>query len=259
MTAHGSLTLRIKEKTIEISKDSLNAELYFERGILYQQHFEFNKAISDFNKSENLGYSNILLHFRKAEALLANNEPQMALESTNRIFIEKSFDAKIYKLRAQIFNALNVYDKAIENYKYVMQHMIDIKPSDIIKYSEIILAQNKNNYDEALNVIEKGLKKIGEQTLTLNLKKLEYLKKLGNNEEVVSQYNYFLLNNKRKEFWYYKKAKFLFEIEDYSASRIALQQAKVAIQILKPRIKQTPAILNLQKLILELEKTLTYD
>lgn len=254
--AHGSLTIRIQEKTQEISKDSLNSELYFERGFLYQQHYEYEKAISDFIKSENLGYTQDILHFRKAETYLFNKNPHKALESINFIFNENTFDVKIYKLRAQIFHTLKEHYKAIESYEYVLEYMVDIRPSDIIEYSKIILAQNPANYDDALVVIESGLEKLGEKTLTLNLKKLEYLKALNNHEKIIEQYNFFIVNSKRKENWYFKKAIYLNSIGKDADSNIALQQAKMSIVFLKPKTQNTIAIKRLLVQIDELEKTL---
>ena len=255
--SHGNLSIRIQQKTVEISKNPNNSKLYFERGFLYQQHFEYGKAISDFNKSEILGYTTALLYFRKAEALLANNQPLKALEATNRIFKENNDDSKIYKLRAQIYYALNEYSKALKSYQYVLKNMKDIGPSDILEYSEIILAKNPTNYKDALEVIETGLEKIGEQTLTLNLKKLDYLIASKNNEKVIEQYNFFITSSKRKENWYYKKAIYLRSIGKDAEANIALQQAKTAIVLLKPKTQNTIAIKRLVSQIYELENTLT--
>ena len=135
--------------------------------------------------------------------------------------------------------------------------MKDIGPSDILEYSEIILAKNPTNYKDALEVIETGLEKIGEQTLTLNLKKLDYLIASKNNEKVIEQYNFFITSSKRKENWYYKKAIYLRSIEKDAEANIALQQAKTAIVLLKPKTQNTIAIKRLVSQIYELENTLT--
>jgi predicted Zn-dependent protease len=255
--AHGSLSIRIAEKSKEIRENPTNAKLYFERGFLYQQHYEYNKAIKDLLKSEKLGNTAPELKYILAETYYLNKKYKHALKLTEQLLITNSSSVQTYQLQAQILFSLNRFVEAEKNYSYVFQHSANLLPEDIIEYTTIVLALDNTNYNEALNIINVGLEKIGENTLTLQLKKLDYLIASNQTNEAINQYNYFILNNERKEFWYFKKANYLIEIQQYNESKIALQQAKVAIAILKPKTQNTLAIKNLQAQINELEKTLT--
>lgn len=254
--AHGSLTIRINALTAEISQDPKNGKLYFERGNLYQQHYEYKKAIKDFLKSNKLNYNNKELYFVLAETYYLNGDYKKALKLTETCFLYDATAVKTFKLQAQIQFKLELYKEALESYNYVIAHMIDIKPEDIIEYSTVILAVDSSNYTGAINAIDMGLSKIGENTLTLQLKKLDYLIASNQNEAVINQYNYFISNNTRKEFWYYKKAHYLNKIQQFDEAIIALEQAKLAITILKPKFQNTLAVKDLQTQINELEKTL---
>lgn len=247
--AHGDLTIRIKEKTAEILKDPNNAELYLQRGFLYQQHDDYNKAISDYEKSEDLGLKNKLIYYRKAETFYKAKTFNKALSSAEQYFKLDSVDIKIYKLKAQILFELKRFDKAQHLYDYVLENTLDLRPYNIIEYCNIILSIDNTNYNKAIDALNFGIEKLGKHTFSLQLKKLEYLKSSKQTEEAINQFNYFILNNNRKEFWYYKKAKYLLDINEFVAAKTALLQAKKSVDTLHQKFKSTPSIKNLQEKI----------
>jgi len=254
--AHGDLTARINTKTSQISKTPNNATLYYDRGFLYQQHKEYKKALEDYDKAKKKGYSNKVLYYRIAETLKKTGAFDKAIQATSEYLELDKTDIKIYKLRSQILVLQKQYSQALIAYDYVLKNTIDLRPDDFIIYCEIVLMIDSNNFKETLDIIEVGFDKLGDNNLTLRLKKIEYLKAIGNKKEVINQYNYFIQNTDRKENWYYKKACYLSKINDKSAANIALQQAKISLQALNPRFQQTPNIKELTKKISELEKTL---
>lgn len=254
--AHGSLTKRIKEKTVAISKNPKNADLYFDRGYLYEQHEEYNKAITDYLKSEKLGNSKIQLQYRKAQTYYSQRDFSKALESSNLYLAKNSSDVKINKLQAQILTQLGAYDKAIKYYDFFIENAVDANPEDFIEYSKIYLAIGNNNYPKAIEIIEFGLKKLGNDTFSLQERKLEYLESSNQIDKAIEQYNYFILSTKRTEFWYYKKAKYLFENKKILEAKIALQQAKSSVLLLTDKFQNTEATKALNTNINDLENKL---
>ena len=254
--AHGDLSVLIIEKTTEISKAPKKAILYYERGYLYQKHKEFKKAIKDYKKSESLGLKNKLLYFRKSESYYEANRLKQALNSSEICLGYDKQDIKIYKLKAQILYKLEMYDEAIKAYKYVIENTTDLRPEDYIAFSDIILAIDNKNHKSAIAALNIGLKELGKDAITFQLKKLEYLKKSNQKNGVIDQYNSIIRKYRRKEFWYYEKAKYLQEIGEDVSSNIALQQSKLAIQELKMKYQNIVAIKELQININELEKNL---
>ncbi len=122
--SHGDLPIRIKGKTQEISKDSTNSNLYFERGFLYQQHFEFNKAKCDYLKSKELGHTDKLLNYRIAEVNFSLTDYSSALGFVNQYINIDSLDVKPHKLKAQILIKLNKESEALEFYDFVIKNKI---------------------------------------------------------------------------------------------------------------------------------------
>ncbi len=254
VSAHGDLTERILIKTIEIIENPTNFELYYERGFLYQQHAEYTEALEDYYKSKSLGNTDKVLHYRIAQVNYLSEDYYDALTSITTYLGVDGIDVKAKKLEAQILFKLEAHERSLEAYRYVMDNMIDIRPEDILEYADIILAENNKNYKGAIAAIESGLSKLGPNTLSLQLKKLDYLKDSDQIEKALKQYNYFILEYKRKEFWYYKKAEYLSKINKPKEANISLKLATSAIGQLGTRFKNMSSILELKERIKSLER-----
>lgn len=244
--SHDDISHRIREKTIEILKTPNNPILYLERGYLYQHCNQFQKAITDYLESENLGLNNQLLHFRKAEAYLGKNMLEDALISVDISLGMDLINVKTHKLKSKVLVALKQYKKAKESYDYVLKYTTDLKPENYIDYCTIILSINPTNYQEAIKTLDIAIEKSGTNVVIFQLKKLEYLKESNQVEKVVSLYNRMIKEHKRKEFLYYKKAKYLLSIGDKQGANIAIQQSKLAISELSSKYLNTKSINNLQ-------------
>ncbi|MDO6759985.1 hypothetical protein Q4566_07210 [Tamlana sp. 2_MG-2023] len=257
--AHGSLTKRIKEKSIEIRKQPKNPKLYFERGYLYEQHEEFNKAIKDYSKSEKLGNSEAVLYYRKAQTYYHSGHFSKALKASNKALVKDGLNVKLNKLQGEILIQLGAYQEALKYYRFFIENTVDTNPEDYIVYSSIFLGIDSSNYEKAIQILDAGLIKIGKGTFTLQLKKLKYLEASSQVNKVIEQYNYFILSAYRKEFWYYKKAKYLFENKKILDCKIAIQQAQTAIVLLPDKFKNTSGIKNLENEINKLKKELSNE
>ena len=257
VSAHGDLTKRINHKTSEIKLSPNNAELYFERGFLYQQHEEYDKATLDYIKAEKLGYINKLLDFRKAETYYKWDKFDLALKSSLECLQKDKTDVKINKLHGQILFKLEQFEEAINYYTYFINTVQDSRPEDYIEFSEMTLKAYKD-YNKSIIILDNGIERLGD-IVSLQLQKLEYFKISNQTEKVIEQYNHFILTNKRKEFWYFKKANYLFDNNQIVQSKIALQQAKASIAILKDKIKNTQAIKTLITNINNLEKQINHE
>ncbi|PNW29090.1 tetratricopeptide repeat protein [Formosa algae] len=254
--SHGDLSIRIEKKTQEILEHPNNPELYFERGLLYQQHVEYVKAYNDYLKSKDLGYTNKVLRYRMAELNYLTTDYQKALIEIKSYLEIDDKDVKAKKLEAQIYYELKNYKEALKSYQYVMNTMVDIRPEDVLEYCDIILAEDSKNYKAALNALASGLTTLGENTLSLQLKKLDYLIASNRHDEVIKQYDYFILQYKRKEFWYYKKALYLVKINKPKAANIALKLATISIEQLDAKFKNMNSIIELKAQIQKLENSL---
>jgi tetratricopeptide (TPR) repeat protein len=254
--AHGDLSARIEEATEKISKEPNNSHLYYDRGLLHQQHEDYSKSLEDYLKSESLGNTDKVIHYRKAQVHYLVEDYSKALKSIESYLKIDHIDVKAKKLQAQILFKLEKHIEALNAYLYVINTMVDIRPEDVLEYCDMILTENNQNYTGALNAIDFGLNKLGANTLSLQLKKLDYLQESNQVEKTLAQYNYFILEYNRKEFWYYKKAKYLTELNKLSEANISLQLAKITITQLDEKFKNMQSIKTLNKQIIALENSL---
>lgn len=253
VNAHGNLSIRIDKKTNEIKSNPNKAKLYFERGFLYQQHEEYNKATTDYLKAKKLGFNDKLLNYRMAENYFHWKKFKKALKAS-LLFLEKdNVDVKIYKLHGQILGELKQFKKAVNSYSFFISKVTDPRPGDFIEYSELILSAS-NNYIKAIEIIDGGLDKLGENALSLRLKKLDYLKASKQVDKAIDAYNYFILQFNRKEFWYYKKAKYLTEQNRFEEALINIQFAKISIDQLSDKFKNMKSVKTLIDNIKTLEQ-----
>lgn len=254
--AHGELTLRIKEKTEQISQHPKNAVLYFERGYLYEQHHVYTKALKDYKKANKLGYKNNFLNLRISQTYFEQAKFKKALATIKSYYKRNSFDINAHKLEAQILYKLKRYKKSLLAHEYVFNNITDLRPNDVISYSEALLSAEPGNYKQAINILELGLVKLGPNIIALQIKKLEYLKRDKQVENTINLFNELIVEQSRKEFWYYKKAEFLYELGEFNKSNIALQQSIASIKELKLKSRNTESIKRLLKEIQHLETKL---
>ena len=97
---------------------------------------------------------------------------------------------------------------------------------------------------------------MGANTLSLQLKKLDYLKESNQTEKVINQYNYFIIEYNRKEFWYYKKAKYLASLHQHQQANIAIQLASINIEKLDAKFKKMNSTIKLKQQIKTLENAI---
>lgn len=254
--AHGELTARINEKSKLIKKDPSNAQLYFDRGFLYEQHEEYQKAIKDYLKSEKLGFEDKRLHFRKGETYKITANFELALKEIETYKLIAPDDVIIFRLEAQVLASMQLLLESKKAYYFVLNNSKDILPEDVLEFCDIVLKENNSNYKECLKIINKALLKLQGNSIVLKAKRIDYLIALDKSEQVIRSYNQFIVTQKRKEIWYYKKAHYLSSIQKNDEAMIALQQAKISIQKLPAKFKQTPTISNLMNQISDLEQTL---
>ncbi len=251
--AHGDLTNRIKLATQEIKRFPDKADLYFQRALLYQQHLEFDKAIIDYKKTKKLGLQDKELYYRIAECYIETKAFKKANKASKRLLKLDTIDVKTRKLHSKVLFHLKDYENAISHYDYFFNNVTDLNPQDVIEYASFILAHEPKNYLKAIAIIEQGELLLGVSPFSLQLKKLDYYKSTNDISSILNQYDYIIKHNYRKEFWYYKKANYLYGIKKHNASKVALELAKESIRNLSLKLKKTKAIEKLTQSIIELE------
>lgn len=242
---HGDLERRIHAKTKAISQEPQNATLYLERGFLYYQHEEWDNALADYLQAQELDFQEKILYYRMAETYSELYLFKSGLICTQQYLAQDSLDVKIHKLRGGLFYKSRAYDDAIYSFEYVIQHSLDLTPENYVTLAEAYAAKGATQNQAVLEVIERGLKKLGTQVFVLQEQKLSYLKKFNLVQQALAQYDIIINSNTRKEAWYYKKANYLYQQKQFKAAKIQVEAAKQAFEALKPHQQKTKAMIQL--------------
>lgn len=242
---HGDLEERILAKTAAIAQEPENAGLYLERGFLYQQHEELDKALADYLQAQQLGLEDKVLYYRIAETYLALELPQSGLLYTQYYLQQDALDVKIHHLRGELFFRAKAYEKAITAFRFVLDNAHDLNPDNYLTLAAVYWSKNSEEPDSVLLVLEEGLQKLGSRIFTLQEQKLYYLQQFGQVKAALQQYDLILQQLNRKERWHYKKAHYLYEQGHYQAAHTSLQAAQAAFEQLKPHQQKTKAMIAL--------------
>ncbi len=242
---HGDLEARIAAKSLAIAATPQNAELYAERGFLYQQHEEWDAALTDYLQAQQLGLQDKRLHYRLAEIYLAVDLYQSGLFCTRQYLLQDSLDVKIHHLRGELFYRAQQYEQAIQAFHYVLNHAQDLTPENYITLAAVYFSSHPKGIDSVLWVIDQGLEKLGSRIFVLQEQKLYYLQQAERVTAVLQQYDLIISQLNRKERWYYQKANYLYEQQQSQEAKAALQLALHAFEQLKPHQQTTKAMLRL--------------
>lgn len=126
----------IKYIDLAINIDSNNAELYFQKGLIYSKFNEFNNAIKNYNISINIADTNYYNHYNKALCYGFENKFDLAIESAFKALKINNKHSESYNLIGVCYakkksykNACHYFGKAIElgNYTYKKQYELDCK------------------------------------------------------------------------------------------------------------------------------------
>jgi tetratricopeptide (TPR) repeat protein len=242
---HGDLERRIHAKTKAIAQEPQNSNLYLERGFLYYQHEEWDNSLADYLQAQELGLKEKILYYRMAETYLELYLFKSGLICTQQYLAQDSLDVKIHKLRGELFYKSRAYNDAIYSFEYVIQHSIDLTPENYVTLVEVYEKKEPFQKELILEVIERGLEKLGAKVFVLQEQKLNYFKKFNLVKQAIAQYDLIINNNDRKEGWYYQKANYLYQQKKFKEAKTHAEVAKKTFEALKPNKQKTKVMIQL--------------
>lgn len=252
---HGDLSVRIAEKTAAIKAEPNNWLLYMQRGELYAQHEQPDSALIDYQYAIENGFDSSTVYVLKAEAHLALNEVDEGLKSVSRFLKMEPAQLKGIHVRAQLFEAKNELDKAVEDFEYVIRNSESARPQDYVELSGLYLKRDSTDLENAIDVLNRGRKKLG-NIISLEMKLYDLEKGRGNFQAAHLILNRMMEPLSRKERLMVEKAElFLLEKKHVEAAE-ALVEAENAIVALPARFQHIGATVKLKQRIEELKQQL---
>ncbi|MCB0595166.1 MAG: metallophosphoesterase, partial [Phaeodactylibacter sp.] len=230
--AHGSLHDVIERKSRQIEQNPDDALALFERGMLYQKHGETGLALSDFHRALQLEPGYHVCHLPLSELYLKSGRVRKALYHIGLLIEKEPNNPFAYQARAAVYQSLGWKARAVADLRRVVMLKNDdaIRPEDYFRLSDAILIGSPSDYDEAIGVLEAGLRRLG-NIISIQSRILELELESNRCAAALERIDRIMAPLKRKEKWLAKKAQILERNgqpeEAFEAYRQARQEALV--------------------------------
>ncbi|MCI5059015.1 MAG: hypothetical protein MRY83_23070 [Flavobacteriales bacterium] len=247
--AHGDLHDRIEDISEQLEEDSLNTTLLIKRANLYRLHFDYDLAIRDLGKASALSAPEEEILYLYSFVYFDMNQMDLAKQ-----FIDDYVDlvpnsSSGRDLRIKISEKMNDFEVAIADYRFLIEHDQNAKPSYYTNLARI--HSNQGSFDEAIQVLDEGEQSLGSLIVILDVgyqistNHKEYDKATQFIEKIIGLMQ-------RDELWLMKR----YEIEviqgQTEKSHATLKEVEKAIEILPKRHLDNPNIIALKKEVEEL-------
>lgn len=116
VSAHPDPLENIKIYTYILDNSPENAYAYVNRGICYRMVFDYQRAVDDFNRAEELRMETPYLWMNRAMAYISLREYDKAMADLNLLVEKEPENPSNLFYRGELFFRLEDYDRAIEDY-----------------------------------------------------------------------------------------------------------------------------------------------
>lgn len=251
--AHGDADVLIAEIDLQIAADPENAELYFNRGVLYQGQDHYNEAFLDYHKVKELEPGNTFVDHNLAKLCYEHDLNKLALHYIQAYLSVEPESIKGIVTRGLIYQKLERYADSENDFLLVVNSK-DAKPEHYDLLADILLEASNDNIGRAIQYYQLAQSKIGQlSTFSESIIQLELLQ--NNIEDALSETDLLIEQSNRKERWYVLKGDILSKANRLEEAEIAYKNAQLEIEKLSPPRKNTDYV---KSLILEIESALTH-
>jgi predicted Zn-dependent protease len=157
--AHGGLHEQIAKATERIRQSPRSAALYLERGELYREHGEHERALADYAAALELDPSLDAVHLARGRFYLDTRQPRRALIDIDRFMAAHPGRADAYALRARAHAGLSHGDQALADYDRAITG--GITPDLVLERARLTRHLHPADPDRALAGLDQGLALLG--------------------------------------------------------------------------------------------------
>lgn len=242
---HGDLEQRILEKTNQIALNPFKAELYLERGELYNLHEEYSRARSDFSFCISHQHFSASVYLGMSTSLLYLNKPDSALIFVDQLLATEGNHLSALELKGTILFRLEKYCDAARVLEKLISNAQNPSPSLFLKTSENWeLCNEEENQLRAIDVLKQGLKRTGDIS-SLQKQLILIFKKSGQYQEAIRIHTYMIDHSNLKIKPYYERALLYAELQTKDLAIEDLNKALVHLEQLPPHKKSIPSIISM--------------
>lgn len=251
LPGHAGVDHEIERLTLLIRQEPANPQLYLQRGDLYRLHRDWNLALADFRKAQQLDATAAAAELGLGRTRLEQGSPHQALAHLNRALARQPGDVRALVTRAQTYRALGKPLAAAADYSRAIEHFPapgKPLPEYYLERARAYAAAGDAYIDEALRSLDEGMQVLGNlQTLALFGVELETGR--GNFDAALMRLDPLIARANRKEFLLLERGDILVAAQRTEEARQAFLAAQVAVAALPPRHRQTRSMQQLETAI----------
>ena len=241
--SHADLEIQIAALTEKIGLEPNNAQLYLQRGELYREHRDWNKAEADYDRAAKNDPKLVGVDLARANLLFDRDQPDAAGAVLTRFLEKNPANESGLVLRARVSTRLGHFKNAIEDYTRAIG-IISIPPPEL--YIERAQAQiAAGDVNDALRGLEEGRKKLG-TVITLELCALDIETNKRDFDAALIRLDRIASLSPRKETWLARRGNILEKANRAEDARKAYEDSLAAIDRLPPRFRHTKAVEDLE-------------
>ena len=156
--AHSSGSAKLEKINEHIMLAPNKANNYIKRGLLYESLGHNDLALADLIRAEELGVKDKIL-LPKARILFRQGQLLDALKLLNQLVIQMPGNRAGLLLRAQVYTKLLDFKSVVDDYRTLISIEAQPTPGIYLALVETLLKQNPDNRDDALQLLDDGIKK----------------------------------------------------------------------------------------------------
>jgi tetratricopeptide (TPR) repeat protein len=243
---HGEVHKQIAEVSRQIAKDRGNAELYLKRGELHRVHRDWNAALADYVRALKLAPALIEVEFCRGRMWLEANRPRQARLALDRFLARRPDHPEALVTRARTLEKLGRHAAAAADYTRAIALLPRPKPDYYLERASAQVAADAAHPDVAVRGLDEGIQRLG-PLVTLQLAAIELELKQQRWEAALARLDQLAAQSPRQEMWLHRRGKILQQAGRVGEAQAAFTASLKAIESLPPRLRQTRAMMDLEK------------
>ena len=242
--AHADLLALIDLVTKQIDAAPQNAVLFWRRGELYRSHLDWLLAEKDYTRAAQLNPKLAAVELGRAKMFFESGHLDRSRIELDKYLAVQTNDVDGLVTRARVLVKLGQRKLAIADFSRTIERAPQPMTEYFIERAQAQVGEGEN--EAALQGLNEGVKRFG-ASMTLQLYAIDLELALKHFDEALSRLETISNQSERKEKWLARRGEILVLAERPDEAKKSFGAALDAIALLPPRLKQTPAMLDLKK------------
>ena len=244
----------IEAVTKQIETEPRNATLFLRRGELYRAHIDWKSAESDYDRAARLDPKLAVVDFCRGRMLFESGRDERARVELDKFLAGQTNHVDALIVRARVLVRLGQRQAAVADFTHAIAQAPEPGPEYFLERAQAQAAEGE--VDAALRGLDEGVKRLG-PLVTFQLYAMDLDLTRQHFDDALRRLETISAQSARKEKWLARRGEILALAGRRDEAKQAYAGASLAIEALPPRLRQSPAMMNLKRQVVDALATLT--